>query len=296
MGRNLYESSHAVRRVFDQGESIRPGVTQLCFEGPASELNLTVNTQPCLFTVDYGCAIALEETLGEKLCGDHIHGVAGFSLGEVAAATFAGLMDFATGFDFVCQRAVAMHEAGVDNPGVMFAVVKLGANEVEQIAGNVTGVYPVNYNSPAQVVVACQTEQAEKFAQRVAEQGGKALKLPVSGGFHSPLMDLAAEKLADLTCSMNFTEPVIPLYSAMTTQPYDNPQEQLATQVNHPVRWEQTIRTMAADGFDTFIEVGPGRTLSNFIRQIDETLTTFQVNDTESAHQVAAWLKERKGH
>ncbi|MCL1923648.1 MAG: ACP S-malonyltransferase [Propionibacteriaceae bacterium] len=296
MGSELYESSPAARAIFDEAETLRPGIKELCFLGPASELNLTVNTQPCLFVVDYACAVALEEAMGEKLCGTHVTGAAGFSLGEVVASSFTGIMDFRTGFDFVCARGEAMNRAGQDHPGVMYAVVKLDSTEVEEIADSMVGVYPVNYNSPTQTVVACEAAQGDQFVSAVANRGGKALKLRVSGGFHSPLMESATAELAELTQVMSFTQPTIPLYSAMTTRPYDNPRELLPSQVNSPVLWAQTIEAMATDGFDTFIEVGPGRTLSNFINQIDDTLTTWQASDAESVNQVATQLMNRKGN
>ncbi|MCL2737086.1 MAG: ACP S-malonyltransferase [Propionibacteriaceae bacterium] len=276
MGEQLSVSSPAARSVFDRAEAVWPPVRDLCFTGPQEQLNITANTQPCLFVVDLACARALEEA------GVRVDGVAGFSLGEVAAACFASLFDQDHAFDFVRQRADAMHACGEENPGTMFAVLKLSSSQVEEVCSTLDQVYAVNYNCPGQTVVACATSSADSVRQAMADAGGKAIPLAVSGAFHSPLMDDAAARLREVVADMSFSPPAIPIYANMTGALYTDPKALLSNQVNHPVRWEQTIRTMIADGFDTFIEVGPGTTLTGFIRKIDENVRTASVRDDDS--------------
>jgi [acyl-carrier-protein] S-malonyltransferase len=290
MGQDLYEASPAARRVFNEAEAVRPGVRVLCFEGPKENLNITANTQPCLYTVDMACVAALEESLGYFAFTHMMSGAAGFSLGEVAAACQVGYMTLTQGFQFVCRRAEAMHRAGEENPGVMFAILKLNVAQIEDLAHCCGGVYPVNYNSPVQTVVACSPDRADDLTKAVNEAGGKALKLPVSGAFHSPLMDVASAELTSIVAEMSFGEGLMPLYSNMTGMPYGDPQELLARQVNHPVQWTQTVENMVADGFDTFIEIGPGQTLSKLIGQINGDVRTLSVRDCASLNQTVEYL------
>ncbi|MDR2931099.1 MAG: ACP S-malonyltransferase [Propionibacteriaceae bacterium] len=279
MGRELYDASPAARAVFDAAEALRPGVTALCFDGPSEALNQTINTQPCLFVVDLAAARALREA------GVEPQGAAGFSLGELVADTVAGMMDEAAAFRLVCARAEAMQACNEKHPGSMFAVLRLSDEQVESIAAAVGSAYPVNYNCPGQVVVACQTSVGPDLQQAVTAAGGKAIKLPVGGAFHSPLMDEAVVPLRAALAATTFAPMTIPVYANATAAVYDDPAELLARQVNHPVLWSQTIKTMIADGFDTFVEVGPGKTLSGFIRKTDPSVTVTNVADLDSLNQ-----------
>jgi len=285
MGLDLFQCSPAARAVFERAEAARPGLQGLCFRGTAAALNATVNTQPCLFAVDLACAQALIEA------GVSPHGVAGFSLGEIPAVCVAGLLDEDQGFDFVCRRAEAMQACGDRHPGVMFAVVRLSSDEVEALSRQLGAVYPVNYNCPGQTVVACPAETGPALQAAVTNAGGKAIRLAVSGAFHSPLMDEAADALARLVADIDFGEMTIPAYANLTGQPYDDPRALLSQQVNHPVRWQATIERMIADGFDTFVEVGPGRTLSGFIQKIDGDVRVLNVCDAASLDQIVAALE-----
>ncbi|MCL2482747.1 MAG: ACP S-malonyltransferase [Propionibacteriaceae bacterium] len=276
MGREIYQTSAAAKQVFDECEATLPGVKALCFEGPKDQLNLTVNTQPCLFAADMACANALLEV------GVKADGVAGFSLGEVAAASYAGFFDQEDAFEFVRSRAEAMHECSTTHPGTMFAVFGLPASQVETLSLAIGPVYPVNYNYPGQTVVACPMDVASAVSQAVVAAGGKAVRLAVSGAFHSALMNEAAHRLAAVAASTHFETGSIPVYANVTGRPYGDPKTLLAEQVNHPVHWQLTIENMIADGFDTFVEVGPGTTLTSFISKINPSVRTASVRDHDS--------------
>ena len=281
MGRDLYDRFDSVKWLFDMSEPIR----ETCFNGPNEQLDITINTQPALFLAGLACATALTEK------GVAAHGAAGFSLGEIPAAVYAGLLMPMQAFDFVCHRARAMQECSEKHKGNMFAVLKLPAGKVESICEAVPQTYPANYNCPGQTVVACAECSAAKLQQAVVEQGGKAVKLAVSGAFHSPFMDAASESIGGYLENEHFGAMQIPLYANTTAQIYDRPKELLAKQVTHPVLWQKTIENMIAGGFDTFIEVGPGRTLSGLIKKISTDVRIHNVSDMESLENTVEELK-----
>ena len=272
MGRDLYENYQSARRLFDMCDTIRG----LCWDGPKEQLDITINSQPALFLTDLACAGALTER------GIAAHGVAGFSLGEIPAACYAGLMSPPKAYEFVSHRARAMQECSEKNRGCMFAVMKLSADDVERVCATLPQAYPVNYNCRSQTVVACAESSADVLRQAVSEHGGKALPLSVSGAFHSPLMDAAAGSVAAYLEKESFEELRIPLYANVTALPYGNPKELLSRQINHPVLWQKTIENMISDGFETFIEVGPGKTLSGLIKKINENVGVYNVSDVKS--------------
>ena len=189
MGKDLCECSKAAAKVFEAADKIRENTSEQCFTAPVEELSQTINTQPCVYCVDLAAARALEEA------GVHADAVAGFSLGEVAALTFAGAFSEEDAFSFVCRRAKAMDYAAQKNPAGMAAVLKLDNETVEKICQEFVRVYPVNYNCPGQLVAACGKPELEAFCNRVKEYKGKAVPLAVSGGFHSPFMDSAQQEL-----------------------------------------------------------------------------------------------------
>jgi len=276
MGLELYEKSSAAKEIFDMADSARPGTSAQCFSGTEEELSVTENTQPCLFSVELAAAKALAEA------GIKPDMVAGFSLGEVAALTFAGAFESdKAGFEFVCKRAKAMQNAAEENSGAMAAVLKLSNEQVEKICADFSNMYPVNYNCPGQLTVAGDRAEMEAFTQKVAEAGGKVVVLKVSGGFHSPFMHKAAESLKDTLKEFSVAAPQIPVYANVNAQPYgENAAEMLAKQVESPVRWQETIEQMAKDGADTFIEVGPGKTLCGLIKKTIKGVKALNVQDS----------------
>lgn len=277
MGQSLCEASPAAKAVFDAADKLRPGTSEQCFTGTAEELSITKNTQPCLYCVDLAAAKALEEA---GVTPDY---VAGFSLGEIAALSFAGVFSEEQGFDFVCKRAEAMQKAGEENPGAMAAVLKLKNEQVEELCAGFEKVWPVNYNCPGQLVCAGEKSQIEAFCGKVAEAGGKAVPLAVSGGFHSPFMESASQTLREVLEPMELAEARVPVYANYTAQPYDGSAKELLTQqVKNPVRWQETVERLVELGVDTFIECGPGKTLCGLIRKTAKGVKTLNVQDGET--------------
>ena len=186
-----------------------------------------------------------------------------------------------------------MHHAAEANPGGMQAVLKLDADAVNRLAERITDVFPVNYNSPEQTAVAGNPEQLKAFAAAVKEAGGRAVPLAVSGAFHSPYMDAAAEKMAKRTESLAFKAGRLPVYANRTAQPYtrDTAKELAASQVNHPVQWVKTIEQMIADGFACFIEVGPGKTLSGLVKKISTDVKVCKVENLEDLNALYTFLQ-----
>lgn len=281
MGKALYDASPAAKAVFDMADSIRPGTSRQCFEGSAEELTQTVNTQPCVFAADLAAARALEEKGIRPDC------VAGFSLGEIAALAFAGVLSDEEAFKLVCKRGELMDKAAKANPGAMAAVLKLSSAQVEEICAKFDKTYPVNYNSPAQTVVATATDNANAFCEAVKAAGGKAKVLPVSGAFHSPFMADAAAGLAAYMENVAFADPKITLYSNYTALPYAGDYKELVrAQVENPVRWQTITEHMKAQGVDTLIETGVGKTLQNLCKRTFDDIKAYKVETPEDIEQL----------
>ena len=264
MGKELFEKYPTAGGIFDLCDQIRPGTASQCFSGTAEELKETANTQPCLFAME----LAAAEVLREK--GIVPDAAAGFSLGEVIAAAFAGLFDHSTGFSLVCRRGQLMQAEAEKHDTAMAAVVKLPAETVEALCANHRELYPVNYNCPGQITVSGLSSEMADFSAEVKAAGGRALPLKVKGAFHSPFMADAAKAFAEDLAKTEMNPPTISLYSDVTAEEYSgDPAYLLAKQIASPVRWEALVRNLIAAGVDTFIEIGPGKTLANMITKID---------------------------
>lgn len=289
MGVDLIEASPAAAEVFAIADEVRPGTSEQCRSASKEELSQTENTQPCVFVHDLAAAAALRER------GVVPAACAGFSLGEVAALAFAGAFDTRAGFELVCERAALMATAAERHPGGMRAVIKLDAAQVENLAKQAgENCWPVNYNSPQQTVVAGAPEALQALDVLVKEAGGRAMKVAVSGAFHSPYMAEATEGLATYIQAGHALSPLlIPVMANMTAAPYPaDPRaasDVLANQVSHAVRWVDTLHALQDQGIDTFIEVGPGKTLSGLVKR---TLSDVRVYSCETAEQVAAIADE----
>ncbi len=276
MGKSLYDNSPAARAVFDMAERVRPGTINQCFEGTKEELSITINTQPCVFTADLAAAAAVAE---KGIKPDY---AAGFSLGEIAAAAFSGMLSYEDAFRLVCKRAEYMDEAANNDKGAMAAVLKLTPEKVEEICKDFKRAYPVNYNSPAQTVVAASEDEIDAICSRVKEEKGKAVRLAVSGAFHSPFMSEAADKLSKYLETVEFSQPEIPVYSNYTAQPYDGDFRALmSAQVQNPVKWQTIVENLVAEGADKFIEVGVGKTLTGLIKKINAGVTAVNIENKE---------------
>lgn len=289
MGVDLIEASPAAAEVFAIADEVRPGTSEQCRSASKEELSQTENTQPCVFVHDLAAAAALRER------GVVPAACAGFSLGEVAALTFAGTFDTRAGFELVCERAALMATAAERHPGGMRAVIKLDAAQVEGLAKQAgEDCWPVNYNSPQQTVVAGAPDALQTLDVLVKEAGGRAMKVAVSGAFHSPYMAEATCGLAAYIDAGHAPSPLlIPVMANMTAAPYPaDPRaasDVLANQVSHAVRWVDTLHALQDKGIDTFIEVGPGKTLSGLVKR---TLSDVRVYSCETAEQVAAIADE----
>lgn len=274
MGKELYEACGEAKAVFDLCDQLRPGTVKQCFEGTAEELAQTANTQPCLFAMELAAAEALLAT------GLRPDAAAGFSLGEVTAATVAGCFDRETGFRLVCKRGQLMQEEAQKHETAMAAVVKLSADTVNALCADFPDLYPVNFNCPGNITVSGLASQMPLFSAAVKAAGGRALPLKVKGAFHSPFMQRASERFAAELEAAGMVKPRLALYSNVTAAVYGEDRAALlAKQIASPVQWETLIRNMIASGIDTFIEIGPGKTLTNMIKKIDPTVTAIPVTD-----------------
>lgn len=274
MGKELAEQYPSAAEVFEMCDRIRPGTSAMCFEGTAEELRETRNTQPCLFAMELAAATVLQEM------GIEPDAVAGFSLGELTACTVSGAVDAETGFQLVCRRGELMQQAAEKQETSMAAVMRLTQEQVEELCGKYENVYPVNFNYPGQISVAGLGTEMTEFAADVKAAGGRAIPLKVKGAFHTPFMAEASDEFAKELAAVEFGENSIELYSDVTALPYgDDIEGLLGRQMCSPVRWENLIRNMIADGIDTFVEIGPGKTLSNMIARIDSDVKTFSVSE-----------------
>ena len=274
MGKDLYEKYPVAKKIYNLCDEIRPGTSDQCFNGTEEELKETKNTQPCLYAMELAAASVLMEK------GITPDVVAGFSLGEVVAATVSGAFDNETGFRLVCKRGELMQSEAEKMDTSMAAVVKLTPEQVRAVCSKYSDVYPVNFNCPGQITVSGLSTQMTAFFVDVKAAGGRAIPLKVKGAFHSPFMKAAAESFAEELKKAEVKERSITLYSNMTAEPYaDDVVGLLSSQICSPVQWETIIRNMVSDGVDTFIEIGPGKTLTNMIQKISTDVKA--VNITE---------------
>lgn len=266
MAKDLYESNEVARMMLERANEILGfRITDIMFEGTAEELKQTRVTQPAIFLHSVVTAKCLQDFAPDM--------VAGHSLGEFSALVAAGAIDFEDGLRLVSIRAEAMQKACEMNPGSMAAVLALETEKVEEICSACEGtVIPANYNCDGQIVISGEKEAVEKACIRMKEAGAKrALPLPVGGAFHSPLMEPARAELAEGIEKTVFRTPTCPIYQNVTALPSTDPEEikrNLLAQLTAPVRWTQSVRNMAEDGAEEFIELGPGTVLQGLINKI----------------------------
>lgn len=281
MGRDLYENNASVRAVMDRLETVRPGTMKQCFEGTKEELSQTINTQPCIHALNVSIAQALLDA------GVKPSAFAGFSIGEFAALQVAGSLSLEDSMMTVMKRAELMQVSSEIETGLA-AVLKLDDQVVEDLAQSCQELYPVNYNAPGQLVVAGRKSSFADLEQKVKAVGGRLMMLPVSGAFHSPFMDRAAQAFGNYLDSKEILDPQIPVYANISAEPYANTKETLKNQMNAPVRWRESIEKMIASGVTHIIEVGPGTALSSMIRRISSSI---QVSNVDSAASLEKTLQ-----
>ena len=266
MAKDLYESNEVARMMLERANEILGfRITDIMFEGTAEELKQTRVTQPAIVLHSVVMARCIQDFTPDM--------VAGHSLGEFSALVAAGAIDFEDGLKLVSVRAEAMQKACEMNPGSMAAVLALETAKVEEICSACEGtVIPANYNCEGQIVISGEKEAVEKACIRMKEAGAKrALPLPVGGAFHSPLMEPARAELAEGIEKTVFRTPTCPIYQNVTALPSTDPEEikrNLLAQLTAPVRWTQSVRNMAADGAEEFVELGPGTVLQGLINKI----------------------------
>ncbi len=282
MGRELYEKYPEFRRVFELGsEILGRSLEGLCFDTPDDELARTGNAQPALFAVSMGTLAAL---------GLRPDAVAGFSLGECSALCAAGAVSLEDGFRLVSERARLMQAAANAGGGAMSAILGLEGDKISALAEG-TEACPVNFNCPGQVVVAGTPEGVEELERRCLAGGAKrAVRLKLSGAFHTESMRGAADELRRYVSSMAWTKPGLPLYANGNgeTLPadFDLPGH-LARQMTSPVLWQRSVENMIRDGIDTFVEVGQGQTLGQFIKKTDKNVRAFRTDSPEAIEELS---------
>ena len=308
MGKSLYENSSAARAVFDQaGEEIKFD----CFEADAERLKQTEVTQSAVYTMDMAAFAALMEGL-RVAEGDFPEpsAVAGFSLGEYAAFTAAGIIEsLETGLELVKNRSLFMKEAGTNPDGSQRGSMAAGMGSKDAVLELVEktredGILEaVNFNCPQQTVVAGDIAAVERFADLAKEDrslGVKAIPLPVSGAFHSPIMQPASDMMKDSLEGHSFEAPKYMVYlneTGETFEDYDSDAGEKAKivmtqQMKNPVLWQKTIENMRDSGIETIIEVGPGKTLTGLAKKIAPELTALHVEDKESLDNAIAFVSE----
>lgn len=278
MGRELDRDLPAVRELFDRaGDILGFDLRQVCFDGPAEALEATDVSQPAIYVASLAALKGLEVENPDLVAS--CAGAAGLSLGEYTALTFAGVMDFESGLRLVRKRGQAMQAAAVATPSGMTSVLGLDEAAVDELCRKVapTGrLWKANLLGPGNVVVSGETAALERVPEVAALLGAmKVVPLKVAGAFHSELMKPADRQLADVLAATAMSAPRIPVYSNVDAAPHSEPDEirrTLVAQVLEGVRWEDSMRRMIADGFDTFYEIGPGRVLTGLLKRIDRKM------------------------
>ncbi len=289
MGKDFYENVEVSRKAFEAAsKACGMDIEALCFE-ENEQLNITEYTQIAMVATEVAILRALEEKgVKPDVC-------AGLSLGEYGALVAAGVMDYEDACRVVRQRGIFMQEA-VPEGGAMAAVLGTEKEVIEKICDETEGIVEIaNYNCPGQIVISGEQEAVDKASESLKEAGAKrVVPLKVSGPFHSSMLKGAGEKLGKVLENVEIQEGTVP-YAANVTAQYVTDKNQvkdlLEQQVSSSVRWEQTIRMMLEDGVDTFIEIGPGRTLTGFMKKIDRSVTALNIEKLEDLDKVLESLR-----
>lgn len=289
MGQDFYEQTETGKRIFDKATELMGfSMPQLCFE-ENDRLDITEYTQAAMVTTSIAMMRVLEEN------GIKPDVAAGLSLGEYCALAAAGVMSDEDAIRTVRQRGILMQEAVPVGEGAMAAILALDAAAIEEVTGAMEGVWIANYNCPGQIVISGEKAAVEEACEKLKAAGAKrAVMLNVSGPFHSGMLADAGEKLGEVLSQVELHEPQIPYVANVTAQYVKSAaevKELLTRQVSSSVRWQQSVEAMIADGVDTFIEIGPGKTLAGFMRKISRDVKTLNVEKLEDIGKVAEALK-----
>lgn len=272
MAKELFDASTEAKELFEKADSILGfKITDVMFNGTEDDLKQTNVTQPAIFLHSVIKALTLEEFSPDM--------VAGHSLGEFSALVANKALTFEDGLRLVAARANAMQKACEQNPSTMAAIIGMEDADVERICAGIDQVVvPANYNCPGQIVISGSNEGIDVACEQLNEAGARrALKLPVGGAFHSPLMEPARAELEEAILATNVTKPICPIYQNVTAQTVSNPdiiKSNLVAQLTAPVKWTQTMQQMLSDGASSFTEVGPGKVLIGLMKKVNRQVET----------------------
>jgi len=288
MGKEFYENFSVARRVFEEAEdSLRFSISELCFKGPEESLKLTENTQPAMLTASIAALRVLET---EK--GMIPQFTAGHSLGEYSALVASGALAFPEAVRIVRLRGKFMQEAVPVGKGAMAALLGMEREQVEKLCEEVSSgevLTPANFNCPGQIVIAGHLKAVERAIERVKQEGKKALLLPVSAPFHSPLMKPAGERLEKALEEISVSDlkvPVVTNVEAEVNTLKERVKGLLVAQVSSPVRWEESMRKMVEKGIEKVLEIGPGKVLSGLMKRIDPRIEAGNLEDLQTLKKI----------
>lgn len=294
MGKDLYEAFPEAREVFDRADEVLGWeLSRVCFEGPQEKLNATEVSQPALLATSIAGLRAAWRRAGlDRVDWKY---TAGLSLGEYTALVFADVLDFEVALKLVYQRGQFMQEACAANPGGMVSVLGLEPGQVQAICQQATSagtVVAANFNCPGQVVISGEKAALARACELARKRGARRLvELQVAGGFHSPLMVSAADKLKSVLAEVEIRVPKVPLVSNVSGEPTSSAQvirEQLARQMTSAVRWQQSVEYMLAEGINEFYEIGAGQVLAGLVRRTDRQAKMHHIDTTEAIEALAS--------
>lgn len=297
MGLELYNSSSAAREVFQEADdSLNFSLSDLIFNGPDSELQDTANSQPAIMVVSIACWMAWREFVGSS--ASLPSSVAGHSLGEYTSLVVSGVLSFSAGVQLVRERGRLMHQAGIERPGGMAAIIGLDEFALEYICAE-TGVELANINSDDQIVISGDKIAVARAMDLASAQGArKTVPLPVSGAFHSSLMYQAQAGLVQAIASLDFQNPQVPVIANSNGLPLTTAaevREELAQGLCHCVQWRNSVRYMVGTGVSQFVEFGPARVLASLIRRIDRDVQAVTLSDPESIRKLSESSNSSEG-
>jgi [acyl-carrier-protein] S-malonyltransferase len=289
MGKELFENFSVAKKVFEEADdALHLSISALCFKGPEEALKLTENTQPAVLTTSIAAFKVLQE---EK--GITPQFTAGHSLGEYSALVVSGALTFSEAVKIVHLRGKFMQEAVPVGEGAMAAVLGMEREQVEKLCEEISYgevLTPANFNCPGQIVIAGHAKAVERAIERVKKDGKKAVPLPVSAPFHSPLMKPAGERLEkaleEISVS-NLRIPVVTNVEAEVNTSKDRVKGLLVAQVSSPVRWEESMRKMIGKGIEQVLEIGPGKVLSGLMKRIDNRIETGNLEDLQTLKKIS---------
>jgi [acyl-carrier-protein] S-malonyltransferase len=292
MGKDLFDNFSEAKDIYaEASESLGYDVAELSFNGPEEELNRTFRTQPALVTASFAAFILLKKSgISPSL-------MAGHSLGEYSTLPASGVISFRDTLRLTEKRGEFMQEAVPAGEGLMAAILGLEREKLDAICGSVKSGYvsAANYNCPGQIVIAGEKSAVKEAMEAAKEAGAKrALPLAVSAPSHCKLMSGASERLSGLLDTLEFHAPIVPVINNADAKPLSDPQEikdSLVRQLNQPLLWEETIRSMVDSGVDTIVEVGPKNVLTGLVRRIDKSVKTFNVGDSKGLEEAAEALR-----